>query len=111
MRDDEIIEVEVDEFLFQGRAYQFLKVALNHINYDKGNHKRSDFSIEEVVDMVISTIEGSFLEPVGTKNGYDFFVHFFMHREKSYKLIFEIGEGTLYIRVITLFRQNIKKGE
>jgi len=34
-----------------------------------------------------------------------------MHKEKSYKLVFEIEEEALCIGVITLFRQKIKKGE
>jgi hypothetical protein len=109
MRNEEIIEVDVDDFLFQGEVYGLIKVPLNHINFDRRNKKRSDFSVEEVVKIVIRELEGNFLTPTGHKNGIDFFVHILLYEDRPYKLVFEVSEKVLCITVITLFRQKVTK--
>jgi hypothetical protein len=107
MRINEVEEVEVDVFCFRGKSYEFLRVGLSHINFDKANNKRSDFSLEEVVELVIGEIQDKRFEPVGETDGAEFFVHFLKYNEKPYKLIFETREKAIFINVITLFRQRI----
>lgn len=109
MRDDDLFEVEVGDFYFRGKEVNLIRVALNHINFDRDNNQRSNFTIEEVVLLVIDELNGQFFEPQGKKDDVLYFVHIILIGEKPYKLVFEMKEGTLVITVITLFRQRLKK--
>lgn len=105
MRTNEVEEVQVDKFWFRNKSFDFLRVDLGHINFDKGNNKRSDFSLSEVVEIIIGELDGYNFDPVGEKDGAEFFVHLLNYKNKPYKLIFETRENSIFINVISLFRQ------
>jgi hypothetical protein len=76
-----------------------------HQCFDKEDNKRSDFSLEEVTGIIIDELEGKYFDPVGEKDGAEFFVHLLNYNKKPYKLIFETRENSIFINVISLFRQ------
>lgn len=105
MRTNEVEEVQVEKFWFRNKSYEFIRIDLGHINFDKGNNRRSDFDLEDVTGVIIDELEGKDFDPVGEKDGAEFFVHLLNYNKKPYKLIFETRENSIFINVISLFRQ------
>jgi hypothetical protein len=109
VRDDELLEIEADEFKFRGKTYNKLLISMGHINFDKDDNKRSDLAVEEVINLVIYEINAKYFEPVGRKESTNYYVHLFVYKLKPYKLVFFTQENLLLITVVTLFRQPKKE--
>jgi len=71
---------------------------------DENDNKRSNYSIEEIVEMVTSWLDGLFLEPEGKKEERSFYVYMIKHAQKHFKLVFETRDEKIFIGVITLYR-------
>ena len=76
MRNDDLFIVEIDAIKFNGLEFKEIHVPINHINFDENDNKRSNYSIEEIVEMVTSWLDGLFLEPEGKKEERSFYVYY-----------------------------------
>ena len=104
-RDADIAVVEVEEFIFNGREYSEIHISLNHINFDSKGHKRSSFTIEEVVMLFANAVNGIFLEEDGIKGSASYYVYQYEAvNKKKYKFVFYTEHKQVYIRLITLFQ-------
>lgn len=104
-RDGDISVIEVEEFIFNGRGYSEIHISLNHINFDSKGHKRSSFTVEEVVMLFANAINGIFLEEDGIKGSALYYVYQYETADKKkYKFVFYTENKQVYIRLITLFR-------
>ena len=104
MRDDELYVVEIDEIEFNGNRYREIQIPINHINFDSNNNKRSAFGVAMVAELVAIHLDGLYLNSEGERDGCQFFVYKFLIGDKEHKLVFDIGEKKIFIRVITLYR-------
>lgn len=107
MNRDEIVEIfEVDPFSFNGKVYSEIHLSITHINFDQGGNKRSNFQVEEVIEIFIEEIKGKVIEPDGIKNSFVFYGHtFFAKNGKKYKVAFSTENSKVHIRLITLHRK------
>lgn len=107
MDRDEVVDIfEVDSFSFNGEVYTEIHLAINHINYDKSGHKRSNFEAEAVIEIFIDEISGKMIEPDGVKNNLVFYAHTFTAKNgKKFKVAFSTENRKVHIRLITLHRK------
>ncbi len=105
MRTNDVYLLEVDEIIFNQCPFTQILIPLSHINFDQGNSKRSEFSIEQVAEIVCQVLDGLELVPDGVKKEKEYFVYFFSFSEKSFKLVFATHSHGIEIEVLTLHRQ------
>lgn len=74
MRENIIVEIEVEAFYFNERLISFVYLDISHINYDRQNFRRSDLEADEIVTVLINELSDLCLKPEGVKDGYEYFV-------------------------------------
>lgn len=98
----EIVAASVE---FNYKAFEFLEIDLEHVNKDK----RSDYSADEVVKIVLIMIDNLRLVPSGEKDFGNETCSYFVRSgncdDKNFKLVFCIcSDRPTTIGVITLHR-------
>jgi hypothetical protein len=89
-RPDGLVVVDV-EIEFNFKVYKKLEIDLKHINSGKNFSRETNFSVDEIVDLVINFLDGNVLEPHSHRKFEDETCEYFflkdIYKGKKYKLV------------------------
>jgi hypothetical protein len=104
VRDNESERIEVREFTFNGIIFDFIDVKINHVNYDRENRCRSNFTAAEVAQIVRQNLDDQEDEPEGINEQVEYYRKHIYLGEKKYRIVLSICTNMKMIELITLFR-------
>lgn len=80
------------------------KLTITRLVIDNHLDKHSNHINDELVKILIRALDGQRFEPENESNGFKYFASRIKENDKWYKLVWLLENNSLYIGVITVFR-------
>lgn len=95
-------EYKIAPMLVNGRPIE--KVVIDpHVD------KHRDHINDEIILEVVSHLNGGDFSPVSEEDGFSYFANVIKHSERWYKIVWLLEEQSVYLGVITIFKDRREK--